>query len=162
MKPISSTHPGRLLATLLLGGILSAVVGCASTSTSTSASASASGEQAASPAQSIASTKAQASARRVDQADPFEVARGWATELPGAKRAAEMLSPQVHSITASWTAAQVARVWAAGDEYRALIIEKSTTGQRPAVLLYLGRDSSDAWKIEAIKPSTSTALWSQF
>lgn len=146
MTMIAKSFRGRRFAGVMLAGFLTSAVGCASGQTASVTDASA------------AADNTSGEARPVEKKDAFEVARAWAASVPGA----EVPSPELHSITASWRAAQVARVWAAGDEYRALIIEKSTTGERPAVLLYLSSDTRGEWQIEAIKPSTSTALWSQF
>jgi|GEM_PF-6070058 len=140
----------RPLSTLLLAGSLSGAFafGCAPAQKPPSA-ASLDAEELRGEAQ-------------VKESDAFEVARAWAANLPGESGDAAMPSPEVHSISATWQAAQVARIWAAGDEYRALITERSTAAPGPAVLLYISRDASGAWKVQAIKPSTSTALWSQF
>jgi len=146
MTIIATSFRRRVFVGLMLAGFLASAVGCAS------------GKGASGAEASAASQDASEQARPTEKKDAFEVARAWAASVPGA----EVPSPELHSITASWRAAQVARVWAAGDEYRALIIEKSTTGERPAVLLYLSSDTRGEWQIEAIKPSTSTALWSQF
>lgn len=156
MKSILSLHLPPRLSAPLLAGLLLGVIGCASNSNALSNSDSPASEK------SDASQKTSEQARQAPKSDPFEVARVWASKLPGAKGDAEMLPPEVHSITASWSDAQVARVWVAGDEYRALIIERSTAGERPAVLLYISSDRSGAWQVQAVKPSTSTALWSEF
>jgi hypothetical protein len=121
-----------------------------------------------------------------DQAgDPFEAASRWAADLVGRASSgddssdgsvddssgAKTLPARIESIAGQWKSAEVARIWAVGVEYRALIVQydyvaprsaqKSTAGQIPAVLLHLGEDENGAWEVIGLAPSTSTYLWSR-
>lgn len=149
MKNFPKRYLLRLLA-LLFAGVFSGAFGCATAQKPASAASARADEPGGAP--------------QAPEDDAFEVARRWAAGVSGEPGGAPAPAPdpEVSSIIAPWQAAQVARIWAAGDEYRALITEKSTAAPGPAVLLYLVRDPRGAWIVQAVKPSTSTALWSQF
>lgn len=108
-------------------------------------------------------TPATPSSARAEPADPFQVASQWAAELsaphiPDAP--ARALPAEIARITDAWSSAQLARLWAQGEEYRALVTQKNTAGQGPAVLLRLGTDASGAWQVIGLEPATATVLWS--
>jgi hypothetical protein len=86
---------------------------------------------------------------------PHAVAQRFADQI------GEQLDAQVESSVGSWSAARVARVWAAGDEYRAVVVQKNSAEKAPAVLLHVARDQQGAWQVVDQKPTTSTHLWPQ-
>lgn len=87
---------------------------------------------------------------------PFEVAQTWASEFsPGTAPEA------VREVVGEWSRAQVARVWASGGEYRAVIVQKSTARETPAVLLRITKGDTKGWEVTGVEPTTSTNLWSE-
>lgn len=98
-------------------------------------------------------------------ADPFQVASQWAARLnarpPTPAGSRHPLPDEITRITDAWTSAALARLWAQGDEYRALIIQKGTAEQGPAVLLRLGTDARGAWQVIGLEPAAATLLWSR-
>ncbi len=87
---------------------------------------------------------------------PFAIAEQWATELD-----ADSAAEPIADVVAAWQRAQVERVWAVGEQYRAVIVHKSTTGEVPAVLLVIARGDDGGWQVVDERPTTSTHLWSE-
>lgn len=87
-------------------------------------------------------------------AGPFDAAREWAATRP-----TEQAASGVSEIVSSWKTARVARVYALGEAYRAVVVQKSSAQERPAVLLTLERAEDGAWQVTAIEATTSTHLW---
>ncbi|MFW6057276.1 MAG: hypothetical protein ACOC9W_00330 [Persicimonas sp.] len=87
---------------------------------------------------------------------PFATAEQWAAELD-----ADSAAESIADVVAQWQHAQVERVWAAGEQYRAVIVQKSTTGEVPAVLLVIARGDDGRWQVVDERPTTSTHLWSE-
>lgn len=87
---------------------------------------------------------------------PFGVAQRWASEL-----SADTAPVAVRETVSEWNTARVARVWASGEEYRALVVQKSTARETPAVLLRITRGDANRWQVTGAEPATSTHLWSE-
>ncbi len=96
-----------------------------------------------------------------DQIGPFDVAQQWAQRLDDYQRQPAQLPTNVRKIIEHWKSARVERVWAAGADYRAVVVQRSTANETPAVLLYIGSDDAGHWKVTGLQPTTSTYLWSQ-
>ncbi len=87
---------------------------------------------------------------------PFEVARGWVDAF-----SADEAPDAVRQVVGGWKTAQLARVWAAGEEYRAVVVQKSTARETPAVLLRITHSDASGWEVSGVEPTTSTHLWSE-
>lgn len=87
---------------------------------------------------------------------PFDVAQNWATEF-----SPDAAPDAVGEVVDEWQRAQVARVWASGGEYRAVIVQKNTAKETPAVLLRITRGDTSQWQVISVEPTTSTNLWSE-
>jgi hypothetical protein len=92
---------------------------------------------------------------------PFEVAVEWASDV------ATKTPPEgLRQVFGEWKVARVARVWAAGEEYRAVIVKKNTARETLAVLLHIALIPADEpnagkWEVIDTEPTTSTHLWSE-
>ena len=87
---------------------------------------------------------------------PFAAAQRWASEI-----SAETAPEAVRETVSGWKNAQVARVWASGEEYRAIVVQKSTARETPAVLLRITHSDANRWQVTGAEPATSTFLWSE-
>lgn len=94
----------------------------------------------------------------VEQASqgPFTAAQNWASEFT-----ADKAPRAVRKTVNDWKAARVARVWATQGEYRAIIVQKSTARETPAVLLHITQSDANGWSVTGAEPATSTHLWSE-
>lgn len=92
---------------------------------------------------------------------PFDVAERWAARLTDHQSHRANVPANVRAIIARWNSAHVERVWASGSGYRAVIVQKSTAKETPAVLLRIGSDGAGKWTITGLQPTTSTQLWSR-
>ncbi|QDG51046.1 hypothetical protein FIV42_09965 [Persicimonas caeni] len=129
-----------LLACLLVGPWLT---GCATTPQTTAQT----GE---------AETTAQTTPATPAPEGPFEAAQTWASEF-----SADTAPEAVREVVGDWKRARVARVWASGEEYRAVVVQKSTARETPAVLLRITRGDAKRWEVTGVEPTTSTNLWSE-
>lgn len=86
---------------------------------------------------------------------PFEVAALWAEKFDE-----HDLDSEASEVVEQWPAATVARVWASGDDYRAVVIRRGGGREEsPAILLHIAPDDEDTWSVVDLETTTSTHLW---
>lgn len=86
---------------------------------------------------------------------PFEVAVLWAEEFDE-----HDLGGEAGEVVEEWPAAQVARIWATGDDYRAVITRRGGGSEEiPAILLHIAQSDEDSWSVVDLETTTSTHLW---
>jgi hypothetical protein len=100
------------------------------------------------------------------EAGPFEVAVDWASAVPSEAGSSETVPESVQQVVREWKIARVARVWASGEEFRAVVVQKNTARETPAALLHItrsesGHSGSSKWVVTGAEPTTSTHLWSE-
>lgn len=135
----------NLIALSVVFTLTALAVGCASTPA----------------AKQVAPAAAEQVSAQADRLGPFDVAQKWAAKLPALQSHEADLPEAVDQIVHDWTSAQVERVWADGPRYRAVIVQKSTSTETPAVLLHMDTDGNGGWKVVSLEPTTSTELWSE-
>lgn len=138
MPPVLFRNICGVLVVLLLA-VASTGVGCAGSS------------EKAEPDEAPVETR-----RHADEAieGPFEVARAWVDDLDD-----HDLSGEPADIVDEWSVASLARVWASGDEYRAVVTQKNTAEEAPAVLLHVAKGDGGTWEVVDVEPTTANHLW---
>jgi hypothetical protein len=137
-------NPTMRLTVYLVAAVLLAAgtIGCSSTASPT-------------PDEPPTDDESQAVAQRTE-AGPFEIAVDWASAV------SEKTPPQgLRQVVGEWKFAQVARVWASGEEYRAVVVQQNTARETLAVLLHIARSDAGTWEVVDSEPTTSTHLWSE-
>ncbi|MFW5967012.1 MAG: hypothetical protein ACOCV2_05810 [Persicimonas sp.] len=86
---------------------------------------------------------------------PYEVAALWVEELDE-----HDLEGEPGEVVDEWSAAQVARVWASGEDYRAVVTRRGGGREETrAILLHIAPDDDDAWSVVDLEMTSSTHLW---
>lgn len=104
---------------------------------------------------SDASAQTKASAERAAPEGPFDVVLKWAEQPQVSGEASE----EAVELIEEWERVEVARVWSRGEDYLAVVVDRNSTRETPAILLTLEMNDEGGWRVARLEATTSTHLW---